>query len=177
MSSSNTNSALPSTEHDLLLDKLEVFKVQDHPEKPGRKILRIIGKFFPAKVLKGAEGKEALKKYLERRIFPEIGEAPFCIVYVHTSFNRPDNFPAFCSSDRSTNLCLPPLRTAWRSFISFNPASGPVSSSLHSADFSSAPARVFQDKLVILNATCRPAARVDMRSEFSIKTQTYFRIS
>ncbi|KAH0456724.1 hypothetical protein IEQ34_014631 [Dendrobium chrysotoxum] len=46
-----------------------------------------------ARVLNGAEGEEALKNYLEKKIFPEIGKAPFCVVYVHTSVNRQDNFP------------------------------------------------------------------------------------
>lgn len=46
-----------------------------------------------ARVLNGAEGEEALKRYLEKTIFPAIGEAPFCVVYVHTRVDRQDNFP------------------------------------------------------------------------------------
>ncbi|KAK8945753.1 hypothetical protein KSP40_PGU014321 [Platanthera guangdongensis] len=84
-----TTSPSPSQE---LLEKLEVFKVQGR-DKRGRKILRIIGKFFPARVLTGSEGEEELKRYLERKIFPEIGKTPFCVVYVHTCVYRPDNFP------------------------------------------------------------------------------------
>ncbi|KAI0500897.1 hypothetical protein KFK09_019115 [Dendrobium nobile] len=99
MSSSSSSGSVgapttsPSTEHEILLEKLEVFKVQERCDKRGRKILRIIGKFFPARVLNGAEGEEALKNYLEKKIFPEIGKAPFCVLYVHTSVNRQDNFP------------------------------------------------------------------------------------
>ncbi|KAH0456991.1 hypothetical protein IEQ34_014898 [Dendrobium chrysotoxum] len=51
MSSSSAPTTSPSTEHEILLEKLEVFKVQDRGDKRGRKILRIIGKFFPGKFL------------------------------------------------------------------------------------------------------------------------------
>ncbi|KAG0450522.1 hypothetical protein HPP92_026890 [Vanilla planifolia] len=81
-----------SAELEHLLEKLEVFKVNGR-DKRGRKILTIIGKFFPARVLNGAGGEETLKRYLEKRIFPELGNAPFSIVYVHTCVQRHDNFP------------------------------------------------------------------------------------
>lgn len=42
--SSNTVLSQPEQEH--LLEKLQVFKVQGR-DKRGRKVLRVIGKFFP----------------------------------------------------------------------------------------------------------------------------------
>ncbi|CAA7399701.1 unnamed protein product [Spirodela intermedia] len=76
-----------------LLDELEVFEVQGR-DKRGRRILRVVGKFFPARVIKPA----TLVRYLERRIFPELlgkkGKGgPFVIVYVHTYVQRLENFP------------------------------------------------------------------------------------
>lgn len=51
-SSSNKTTASPSADQlELPLEKLEVFKVQRRADKRGRKILRIIGKFFPGKFL------------------------------------------------------------------------------------------------------------------------------
>ncbi|OAY76043.1 Ganglioside-induced differentiation-associated protein 2, partial [Ananas comosus] len=43
--------------------------------------------------LGGARGEEALKGYLEKRVFPRLGERPFVVVYVHTRVQRWDNFP------------------------------------------------------------------------------------
>lgn len=36
---------------------------------------------------------EALKTYLEEKIFVNLGERPFSVVYVHTGVRRTDNFP------------------------------------------------------------------------------------
>lgn len=104
-----------------LLDGLEVFEVQGR-DKRGRRILRVVGKFFPgmdfscdsgrfffrfccgggnngrlcvaARVIKPA----TLVRYLEGRIFPELlgkkGKGgPFVVVYVHTYVQRVENFP------------------------------------------------------------------------------------
>ncbi|XP_039137678.1 protein GDAP2 homolog isoform X2 [Dioscorea cayenensis subsp. rotundata] len=73
-----------------LLQKLEPFKIQGR-DKQGRKILRIIGKFFPGKMMNG--NGNGIKEYLEKRIFPELEGKPFVVVYVHTYVQRSDNFP------------------------------------------------------------------------------------
>ncbi|KAG9441605.1 hypothetical protein H6P81_017459 [Aristolochia fimbriata] len=90
------------TDVEMLLDKMQTFKIQGR-DKGGRKILRIVGKFFPAR----AVDTEALRKYLEERIFPALGEGRFCIVYVHTRVQRGDNFPGI-STLRSIYEALPP---------------------------------------------------------------------
>ncbi|KAJ4841627.1 hypothetical protein Tsubulata_004925 [Turnera subulata] len=71
-----------------LVEKLEIFKIHGR-DKNGRKILRIIGKFFPARIL----GVDALKSYLEEKIFPRLGKKPFSVLYVHTGVQRSENFP------------------------------------------------------------------------------------
>lgn len=89
-----------------LLDELEVFTCQGK-DKRGRKIIRIVGKFFPAKVVK----EDVLRKYLEKRIFPMLVDeegavGPFCLVYVHTRVQKSENFLGF-SSLRSIYEDLP----------------------------------------------------------------------
>uniref|UniRef100_A0A1D1XN92 Protein GDAP2 n=2 Tax=Anthurium amnicola TaxID=1678845 RepID=A0A1D1XN92_9ARAE len=75
-----------------LLDTLEAFRVEGR-DKRGRRILRIIGKFFPARAVKPG----TLSRYLEQRVFPElVGKGscgPFVVVYVHTYVERLENFP------------------------------------------------------------------------------------
>ncbi|XP_057468604.1 uncharacterized protein LOC130757802 [Actinidia eriantha] len=75
-----------------LIEKLEIFKVQGR-DKRGRKILRIVGKFFPARIV----SVEALRKYLEEKIFPKLERKPFAVVYVHTDVQRSENFPGISS--------------------------------------------------------------------------------
>ncbi|KAJ4746648.1 hypothetical protein LUZ62_051397 [Rhynchospora pubera] len=84
--------ATPLTENELLLEKSEVIKIHG-PDKKGRPILRIVGKYFPANILKGESAEAALKGYLQKRIFPELEKKPFVIVYIHTRVSRCDNFP------------------------------------------------------------------------------------
>ncbi|ONK55976.1 uncharacterized protein A4U43_C10F2870 [Asparagus officinalis] len=90
--SSDKITSLPLSDQELLFEKLEAITIQGS-DKRGRRIVRIIGKFFPARVLSAAGGEQALKGYLEKRIFPAIGGRPFTVVYVHTYVNRSDNFP------------------------------------------------------------------------------------
>uniref|UniRef100_A0A5B7BCQ1 CRAL-TRIO domain-containing protein n=1 Tax=Davidia involucrata TaxID=16924 RepID=A0A5B7BCQ1_DAVIN len=71
-----------------LIDKLGIFKIQGR-DKQGRNILRIIGKFFPARIL----SVNVLKKYLEEKIFPRLENGPFSVLYVHTDVERSENFP------------------------------------------------------------------------------------
>ncbi|KAM0011234.1 putative CRAL-TRIO lipid binding domain-containing protein [Helianthus debilis subsp. tardiflorus] len=70
-----------------LIHKLNLFKIKGR-DKHNRKILRIIGKNFPAKSLT----VDLLKKYLEVKIFPKL-ERPFVVVYVHTDVQKSENFP------------------------------------------------------------------------------------
>ncbi|KAI4327804.1 hypothetical protein L6164_020222 [Bauhinia variegata] len=84
--------AISEVEQEELLEKLEVFKIKGR-DKHGRKILRIIGKFFPARLV----SVDVLKKYLEERIFPKMGRKPFSVLYVHTGVHRSENFPGIAA--------------------------------------------------------------------------------
>ncbi|KAL5706370.1 hypothetical protein ACHQM5_024547 [Ranunculus cassubicifolius] len=85
-----------------LIEKLEIFKIQGR-DKRGRRILRVIGKFLPGKVM----SSEALKIYLEDKIFPVLGERPFSVVYLHTNdVQKNENFPGI-STLRSIYEALP----------------------------------------------------------------------
>ncbi|KAL6995931.1 hypothetical protein U1Q18_006066 [Sarracenia purpurea var. burkii] len=91
-SSSNSSSSSPTilsqSEQQKLLEKLQIFKIQGK-DKRRRTVLRIIGKLLPAKLV----SVEALKKYLEEKIWPVLGDRPFSVVYVHTGVQRSENFP------------------------------------------------------------------------------------
>ncbi|KAI7747312.1 hypothetical protein M8C21_013433 [Ambrosia artemisiifolia] len=76
-----------SPEQEKTIKKLGIFKIKGR-DKQGRKILRIIGKYFPAKELT----LDVLKKYLEKKIFPKL-ERPFAVVYIHTEVCKSENFP------------------------------------------------------------------------------------
>ncbi|KAI3877598.1 hypothetical protein MKX03_037731 [Papaver bracteatum] len=89
------------SDQEQLIEKMEIFKIQGR-DKRGRKILRIIGKLLPARKLR----TESLKKYLEEKIFPQLAESPFSVVYVHTDVQRSDNFPGI-STLRSIYEALP----------------------------------------------------------------------
>ncbi|KAJ4964685.1 hypothetical protein NE237_016534 [Protea cynaroides] len=95
----NTSASLSDQEQ--VLEKLEIFKVQGR-DKRGRSILRIIGKFFPARIV----SSEALKKYLEEKIFPQLEGRPFSVVYVHTNVLKNENFPGI-STLRSIYEAIP----------------------------------------------------------------------
>lgn len=84
-----------------VIEKLQVFKIQGR-DKHGRKVLRIIGKYFPARSV----SNEALNKYLKEKIFPKLEEKPFSIVYVHTDVQRSENFPGI-STLRSIYDAIP----------------------------------------------------------------------
>lgn len=88
-------------DQELLLDKLQVFKIQGR-DKHGRSVLRVIGKIFPARLVSG----EVLNKYLEEKIFPKLREAPFSVVYVHTGVQRSENYPGI-SALRSIYNAIP----------------------------------------------------------------------
>ncbi|KAE9612920.1 hypothetical protein Lal_00027668 [Lupinus albus] len=84
----SSNATISEIEQEELLDKLQVFKIKGK-DKNGRKILRIIGKFFPARLV----SVDVLNKYLEERVFPKLGKMKFSVLYVHTGVNRSENFP------------------------------------------------------------------------------------
>ncbi|KAF7829018.1 ganglioside-induced differentiation-associated protein 2-like [Senna tora] len=91
----NGNTTISELEQEELLDKLEVFKIKGK-DKQGRKILRIIGKFFP----------DVLNKYLGERIFPKLEKRKFSVVYVHSGVHRSENFPGI-SALRSIYEAIP----------------------------------------------------------------------
>jgi hypothetical protein len=70
------------------LEELQVVRVQG-ADKPGRSVVRVIGKFFPAPVIDG----ERLKRYVFHKLRTELPEGPFCILYVHTTVQSDDNNP------------------------------------------------------------------------------------
>ncbi|MFS7947647.1 putative CRAL-TRIO lipid binding domain-containing protein [Helianthus anomalus] len=76
-----------STEQEKEIKKLNVFKIKGR-DKHGRKILRIIGKYFPAKEL----SVDVFNQYLEKEIFPKL-ERPFAVVYIHTEVCKSEIFP------------------------------------------------------------------------------------
>ncbi|GMH25162.1 hypothetical protein Nepgr_027005 [Nepenthes gracilis] len=75
-------------EQERLIESLEVFKIQGR-DKYGRQILRVIGKFFPARIL----NVDVVKKYLEEKIFPSLEKRPFSVLYIHTNVEAAENFP------------------------------------------------------------------------------------
>ncbi|XP_050212373.1 uncharacterized protein LOC126663349 [Mercurialis annua] len=101
MSSVPTVKIVSESDQENLMEKLEVFKVQGR-DKRGRKVLRIIGKLFPARLT----STETLNKYLEKKIFPKLEGRPFCILYLHTDVQRSENFPGI-SALRSIYDAIP----------------------------------------------------------------------
>ena len=95
------SATITELEQEQLLEKLDVFKIKGR-DKQGRKILRIIGKSFPARLV----SVDVLKKYLEERIFPKLGEKKFSVLYIHTGVQRSENFPGI-SSLRSIYDAIP----------------------------------------------------------------------
>lgn len=79
---------MSEAEQEALIEKLQVFKIQGR-DKRGRKILRIVGKFFPVRFV----SVDTLNKYLEEKIFPKLEKRPFSVLYIHTGVQRPENSP------------------------------------------------------------------------------------
>ncbi|KAK9267044.1 hypothetical protein L1049_007402 [Liquidambar formosana] len=71
------------------LDVLQFFRLERGSDKSGNRIFRIVGKYFPAPVVSG----ERLKRYIFHKIFSELPEGPFCIVYMHSTVQKEDNSP------------------------------------------------------------------------------------
>ncbi|XP_042486919.1 ganglioside-induced differentiation-associated protein 2-like isoform X1 [Macadamia integrifolia] len=70
------------------LDALQAFRVEG-TDNYGNRIFRIVGKYFPAPVV----SCDRLKKYVFSKIFSELPEGPFCIVYMHSTVQKEDNSP------------------------------------------------------------------------------------
>ncbi|CDP01828.1 unnamed protein product [Coffea canephora] len=83
------------------IQHLDLFEIRGR-DNDQRKILRIVGKYFPAKVV----SVESVKKYLEKYIFPELEEEPFSIVYFNARVEKKDNFPGI-SALKSINDAIP----------------------------------------------------------------------
>ncbi|KAG2695229.1 hypothetical protein I3760_07G005300 [Carya illinoinensis] len=71
-----------------LIEELEIFKIKGR-DRRGRKILRIVGKFFPSRSL----SVDVVNKHLEEKVYPKLGKKAFSVVYVHTGVQRCENFP------------------------------------------------------------------------------------
>ncbi|XP_047077717.1 ganglioside-induced differentiation-associated-protein 2-like [Lolium rigidum] len=78
-------------EPELLLERSRAITVQG-ADKRGRAVVRIVGKYFPARAL-GGRAEEALRAHLQSRILPEVGEREFVVVYMHSLVDRGDNCP------------------------------------------------------------------------------------
>ncbi|XP_021746974.1 ganglioside-induced differentiation-associated protein 2-like [Chenopodium quinoa] len=70
------------------LEARDFFRLQGS-DKSGNRIFRIVGKYFPAPVI----DSERLKKYVFYKIYTELPEGPFGIVYMHTTVQKEDNSP------------------------------------------------------------------------------------
>ncbi|KAI7736888.1 hypothetical protein M8C21_032319 [Ambrosia artemisiifolia] len=71
------------------LDALQFFRIEPGLDQSGNRIVRIVGKYFPAPVI----GGEWLKKYVTYKISTELPEGPFCIVYMHSTVQNEYNNP------------------------------------------------------------------------------------
>ncbi|XXG59911.1 hypothetical protein AAC387_Pa04g1913 [Persea americana] len=88
-------------EQEQLLEKSQLFHIKG-TDSTGRCIIRIVGKFFPARAL----NVKVWKKYMEEKVFPALGQQPFCLVYLHTHVQSSKNSPGI-SILRSINEALP----------------------------------------------------------------------
>lgn len=70
------------------LDLLQFVRLEGS-DKAGNRILRVVGKYYPAVVVSG----ERLKKYILHKFQNELSEGPFCVVYFHTTAQKDDNCP------------------------------------------------------------------------------------
>ncbi|CAI9117005.1 OLC1v1018310C1 [Oldenlandia corymbosa var. corymbosa] len=92
---------LSPIEQEKLIEKLQVFTIQGR-DKHGLALLRVVGKFFPARLVSVA----ACVKFLEEKIFPKLGDKSFSVLYVHTGVDRNQNFPGI-SALRSIYDAIP----------------------------------------------------------------------
>ncbi|KAJ7568927.1 hypothetical protein O6H91_01G053500 [Diphasiastrum complanatum] len=74
------------------LEELQILRLEGW-DKLGRKIVRIVGKFFPASII----DKGRLKRYIHWKLLKDVKEEPFVIVYFHTLVERRENSPGIYS--------------------------------------------------------------------------------
>ncbi|KAK3424980.1 hypothetical protein EUGRSUZ_F01707 [Eucalyptus grandis] len=84
-----------------LLHKLDLFRLQGR-DRRGRAVLRVVGKFFPARWV----SVEALTKHLAEGVFPKLEDRKFAVVYVHSGVRRSENCPGI-SALRSVYEAIP----------------------------------------------------------------------
>ncbi|XP_061367581.1 uncharacterized protein LOC133310634 [Gastrolobium bilobum] len=70
------------------LDLLQFIRFQGS-DKNSNRILRVVGKYYPATVVSA----ERLKRYVFHKICSELPDGPFCIVYMHSTVQKEDNSP------------------------------------------------------------------------------------
>lgn len=70
------------------LDLLQFLCLQGS-DKHSNRILRIVGKYFPAQVVSA----ERLKRYVLHKIRSELPDGLYCIVYMHSTVQKEDNSP------------------------------------------------------------------------------------
>ncbi|VFQ88191.1 unnamed protein product [Cuscuta campestris] len=96
---------IPAPDQEQLLQDLQVFKIKGK-DKRGRKILQIFAKFFPARIV----SVDVVNKYLREKVFPELDNRPFAVLYFHTGVEKSENFPGI-SALRSVYDSIPaPVR-------------------------------------------------------------------
>ncbi|KAI9165327.1 hypothetical protein LWI28_011926 [Acer negundo] len=78
---------ISDSDQEQLISKLDIFKIHGK-DKRGFKILRIVAKNFPGRVL----SVQVLKKYLEEKVYPRLARKPFSVLYLHTGVQRSENF-------------------------------------------------------------------------------------
>lgn len=86
-----------------LIKNLDLFKIKGR-DRRGRTVLRVVGKFFPARIL----SVEVVNKYLEEKVFPVLEKRPFAVVYVHTDVEKSENSPGI-SGLRSIYDAIPAI--------------------------------------------------------------------
>ncbi|KAH9608189.1 hypothetical protein KSS87_015774 [Heliosperma pusillum] len=70
------------------LETRDFFRLQGS-DKSGYPIFRIVGKYFPASIISA----ERLKKYVFYKIYTQLPEGPFSILYMHTTVQKDENSP------------------------------------------------------------------------------------
>ncbi|KAJ3676228.1 hypothetical protein LUZ60_003640 [Juncus effusus] len=70
------------------LEQLQFVRLEGS-DKAGNRILRIVGKLFPALVIT----HDRLKRYISQKLQTELSEGPYCILYMHSTVLSGDNNP------------------------------------------------------------------------------------
>ncbi|KMT06915.1 hypothetical protein BVRB_6g152520 [Beta vulgaris subsp. vulgaris] len=112
-----SSTTLSELEQLQLLHKLNVFRIHGR-DKRGRKILTILAKFFPARIV----SVEVVKKYLEEKIYPKLlKKGIFSVLYIHTGVERGDNFPGISALRSILDHIPPSIQTNLESIYFLHP--------------------------------------------------------